>query len=111
MNPFLYNITFKLSGHLSASWLSNMQEKYLPACIIENIPLSAQINRIMLDDLDGDHTYAVQFTFSSQGVFENEGKEILKKLVILIDEDFKNQYVYFGTLMEVVHSVYKENSI
>lgn len=111
MNPFLYNITFKLTKEISSSWLLKMQNTYLPACKYVHEPLATQINQIMVDSMDGDNTYAVQFTFSSQDVFETSGKEMLKHLVILMDEDFKNQYVYFGTLMEVLHSVHNEKSV
>ena len=88
-----------------------MKNNYLEDFHTENNPTAIQINQIAADSTDGDISFAVQFTFSSKEIFEDRGKEFLKRLIIKMDEDFKNQYVYFGTMMEVLHNVDNYRSI
>ncbi len=99
----LYNLTFKLSQSLSQQWLDKMLSRYIPESLIEQFSISVQINEILINSEDGDSSFAVQFTFSSINQFESDGKVCLKKLLSLMDEDFRNNYVYFGTLMNVIH--------
>ncbi|NNE25530.1 MAG: DUF4286 family protein [Saprospiraceae bacterium] len=100
----VYNLTFKLGSDISDDWLNNLKSTYLPECYALYKPIHTQINEILIKAEDNDLTFALQFTFPSEGAFLNEGKQMLKVLVLSMDKDFKNRYVYFGTLMQVLHT-------
>ena len=100
----VYNLTFKLGSDISEDWLNKLKHQYLPKCYDVFTPLHTQINEIMIQPEDNDLTFAVQFTFPSMEIFMGDGKQMLKALVLTMDEDFKNRYVYFGTLMQVLHT-------
>jgi len=102
-NQLIYNITIKLNNSISDVWLADMQEKFLPACIDGLIIVSAQINRILLEDQDEDITFAIQFTFSTIALFEKEGIHALSKFIKALDSIYRGQYVYFTTKMEVLY--------
>ena len=101
---FVYNLTFKLGSDISDQWLNKLVHNYLPKSYQTYKPLHTQINEILVQAEDNDVTFAVQFTFPSESTFLDEGKQMLKTLVLTMDEDYKNRYVYFGTLMQVLHT-------
>ena len=102
--PIIYNLTIKIENSIAKTWLNKMEQSYLPDCIGED-PISSQINELMLESEDDDASFAVQLTFASPEMFENKGVEIVNKLIVLMDNDFRNRYVYFGTKMRLLHLV------
>lgn len=102
-NPLLYNITIKISKDLSDSWLKAMTEEILPKCTDGKIIVSSQINSLLIDENDGDDTYAVQFIFVSKQIYDELGLSSLAKFLKLLDARFLKKYVYFTTKMEILH--------
>jgi len=102
-NPLLYNITIKISKDLSASWLEAMKQNILPSCTDGKIIVSSQVNKILLDEGDGDDTFAVQFIFVSKEIYDEVGLRSLAKFLKLLDAQFLKKYVYFTTKMEILH--------
>lgn len=102
-NPLLYNITIKIAKDLSASWFTEMKENFLPKSTDGKIIVSSQINKLMLEENDGDDTFAVQFIFASKEIYEAKGLQALAKFLELLDSQFLKKYVYFTTKMEILH--------
>ena len=102
-NQVIYNLTLKITHNLSEAWLEDMESRVLPACFEKDLVISTQIAKIMIEDNE-DHTFAIQFVFPSEQVFYQQGKGLFKKMVVLLDEKFRGKYVYFTTMMEVIHS-------
>jgi len=101
-NALIYNLTLKIGKHISGQWLQEMETQIIPDCSNESSLISTQINRILIEDNEDD-TFAIQFIFPSYAIFEEVGKDMFKKMVLMIDKNFKGKYVYFGTMMEVMH--------
>jgi len=106
-NPLLYNITIKISKELSDSWLNAMKEDFLPQCTDGKIIVSSQINKLLLEEEDGEDTYAVQFIFASKAIYDSDGLPALGKFLSLLDSRFMKKYVYFTTKMEILHYIVK----
>lgn len=102
-NPLLYNITLKIHADLAEEWLTAMKEDFLPKTTDGKIIVSSQINELLIDSDDGDKTFAVQFIFASQDIYDQEGLQSLAKFLKLLDGQFMNKYVYFTTKMEILH--------
>ncbi len=102
-NPLIYNITLKISEELSEKWLEAMVSQFLPQCTDGEIIVASQVNEVLVESEDGDKTYAIQFTFLSKGVYDEQGLQALGKFLKLLDGQFLGQYVYFTTKMEVLH--------
>ncbi len=102
-NPLIYNITLKISEELSQKWLDAMVSQFLPQCTDGQIIVASQVNEVLVDSEDGDKTYAIQFTFLSKELYDEEGLKRLDKFLRLLDGQFLGQYVYFTTKMEVLH--------
>jgi hypothetical protein len=101
-NAIVYNLTVKIAKSHSHKWLQEMESKILPACTGNSNLVSSQINKILIEDPE-DHTFAIQFIFPSQAIFELFGIASFKNMVLMMDENFKGKYVYFATMMEVMH--------
>lgn len=101
-NSVVYNLTLKISNEHADRWLEDMEHRILPRCSLLSTIQSTQINRLFLDD-EHDQTFAIQFVFPSSKTYDESGKEMLKQMVLMIDQGFKGKYVYFATMMEVLH--------
>lgn len=99
----VFNLTIKLSKEDTGDWLNLMTRKILPDCTDGQIILSSQINRILTAQEDGDDSFAVQFIYPSVQIFEDQKLETMKSVLDQLDEQFRGRYVYFGTMMELIH--------
>jgi len=102
-SPILYNLTIKIENASEANFLKSVKEQFFQEIIVQGIVKEIQLNRIILDEQDGDATYSIHFIFPSKDLFEKEKLTALGLFLNLMDKDFKGKYVYFGTMMEVVH--------
>ncbi len=102
-NPLIYNITLKISDELSAKWLDAMISQFLPQVTDGLVIVASQVNEILVESEDGDKSYAIQFTFLSKKIYDEQGLQALSKFLKLLDGQFLGQYVYFTTKMEVLH--------
>lgn len=99
----LFNITFKLASNDAEAWIELLRSELLPACTDGTDVIASQINRILTGEQDDDETYAVQFSFASIDVFRDKKLAVMKFFLDKMDEQFRCRYVYFGTIMELIH--------
>jgi len=92
-----------MSEHDSAGWIQLMTKKILPSCTDGKVILSSDIKRIMTAQEDGDHSFAVQFVYASQEVFVEQKLPTMSRVLEAMDEQFRGRYVYFATMMELIH--------
>jgi len=99
----LFNITVKLSKEDATLLIDALVSDILPACTDGEQIISSQVNRIVLSEQDDDETLAIQFTYPSQSVFKDSKLPTMAKFLGLVDEQFRGRYVYFATMMELLH--------
>ncbi len=102
-NPLLYNITFGISDEINEGWLEDMKNDYLTAVTDGQIIVSTQINEVKTDSDKEGNTYAVQFIFASEIIFDQYGLEALDRFLKKLDRKYFGKYVYFVTKMEILH--------
>ena len=103
LDPILYNLTIKIENASETNFLKSVEELFFHEVINQGIIKEIQLNRIILEEQDGDSTYAIHFVFPNKELFEKEKLTVLGLFLNLMDKEFKGKYVYFGTMMEVVH--------
>lgn len=99
----IFNITFKLSGDLAAPWANHVKLNLLPEITDGNIITATQLNKVLVEQDDGDETFAIQFNYTSAEVFKEHKLSTMAQFLKGMDEQFRGQYVYFATMMELIH--------
>ena len=102
-NPIVFNITVKLSENEAPGFVKALKYDILPYCTDGTIILASQVNKIHINDQEGDETFAIQFTYQSLEVFKDKKLETMSQFLDGLDEQFKGKYVYFATMMELLH--------
>lgn len=109
LNQYVYNLTFQLNREIIEPWLVEVQNNILPEVVDGKVVLSADVRRIINPNPEEVPSYAIQFFFPSLGMYEARKLERLSIFIEMMDKSFANKYVYFATLMEVLH--YKDKNI
>ena len=102
-NHVVYNLTIQIDKTAEQAWLSEIKKNIIPAVLDGEIILSIQLNRIQNPAPDEEPNYALQFLFPSVEIFNDRKLERLSILIKMMDASFAGKYVYFGTMMEVLH--------
>ena len=98
----LYNVTVKINATLEEEWLKWMKEVHIPDVMNTGLFSSHKICKILFEEEDGGVTYAFQYFCENMGAFEKYQAEHAAALQKEHTERYKDQYVAFRTLMEVI---------
>ena len=98
----LYNVTVKLNATLEKDWLDWMQKVHIPDVLKTGLFKEHKLCKILFEEEDGGVTYAIQYFCEDMNAFQKYQKEFAPALQKEHTERYKNQYVAFRTLMEVV---------
>jgi hypothetical protein len=101
MGGILYNVTVKVTKEASGEWLEWMKQKHIPDVLATGLFTEHKICRILQDEQDGD-TYAIQYLCKSMDDFKTYQENHAKSLQAEHAARYKEKYVAFRTLMEVV---------
>ena len=102
-NQHVLNLTLQLDADIIQAWIITVEKEILPKVIDGEIILSADVRKIINPNPEEVPSFAVQFTFPSLQMYNERKLERLSVFVELMDKSFANKYVYFATLMEVLH--------
>ena len=97
----LYNVTVKIENNSHDDWLKWMKEIHIPDVLNTGLFVDHKICKILHDDPEGE-TYAFQYYCKDMDTFQKYQKEFAPKLQADHQERYKNKYVAFRTLMEVL---------
>lgn len=101
-NPHVFNLTFQLNHEIIEPWLYEIKTNIFPKVIDGEVILSADVRKVILEQEEVP-SYAIQFLFPSLEIFNTRKLERLSIFIEMMDKSFANKYVYFGTLMELLH--------
>ncbi len=104
MPKIVYNVTVKILDEIHIDWLQWMQEVHIPDVMNTGCFLSYQMNKILHDDGDGGHSYAIQYICQSHQDLNTYQANFAKQLQAQHTNRYKDKYVAFRTLMEIVSS-------
>lgn len=99
----VYNVTMKVSQHISEKWLQWMQTQHIPDLVGTGCFTGATILRLLeVDDSEGP-TYAIQYFAESKSLYnhyiENFAEEMRKRAF----EKWGDQFIGFRSVMMVVN--------
>lgn len=98
----LYNETIKIEEGLQEEWLEWMRQEQLPAILATGKVSEHRICRLLHDDEDGGVTYAVQYFLPDLDTFRRYQQEDAPHFQRRQMERYRDRYVAFRTLMEIV---------
>ena len=99
----LYNVTVKIAKPLEANWLQWMKAVHIPDVMNTGLFIEYKICKILHDDDDGGVSYAIQYFCKDMATFQTYQSKHAQALQAEHSERYKNQYVAFRTLMEVIN--------
>ncbi len=98
----LYNVTVKIVNTVHDDWLAWMRDVHIPDVMNTGLFTSYKIGKILGEEEDGGTTYAIQYLSPSMEAFQKYQDNHAKTLQVEHTERYKNKYVAFRTLMEVI---------
>lgn len=102
-NNIIFNLTVKIEKQVEQEWLEDVKQNYFPLLVDGKIILSAQINKLILDQKEEENTFAIQFIYLSETIFGIEKLKTMEKFLTAMDKKYAGKYVYFATKMELIH--------
>jgi hypothetical protein len=98
----LYNVTIKIESAIHVEWLAWMNRVHLPDVMATGCFESYKVTKIMGDDDDHGVGFAIQYVCPSMEIFEKYRDQHAPSLQQAHADRYRNQYVSFRTLMEIV---------
>lgn len=97
----LYNVTVKLDKAIEADWLKWMQQVHIPDVLKTGLFIDHKLCRILIDETDGV-SFSVQYFCKDMGDFQRYQDTFAKVLQADHSRRYKDRFVAFRTLMEVL---------
>lgn len=98
----LYNVTVKVDLEIHDEWFRWMKEKHIPDVINTGLFVDSKMCQLLGQDESEGITYAIQYFCESMEDYEKYVKEFSPQLQKEHNERYKDRFVAFRTLMEVV---------
>lgn len=97
---FIYNVTITVEKNIHEEWLKWMKNVHIPDVMRTGIFTTNRICRLITDE--SEVTYAIQYTFRSMEDIHRYQKEFAPRLQKEHSEKFKDKFVAFRTLLEII---------
>lgn len=98
----LYNVTVNIDDSVHDEWLEWMKSKHIPDVLATGLFLENKFYKIRSENEDEGHTYSIQYFLRSMNDYKTYQKEYADKLQSEHTEKFKDKFVAFRTIMELV---------
>lgn len=98
---FVYNVTISIDRDLHEDWLRWMKNVHIPQVMNTGCFTDFRICKVLNVNDEGE-TYSTQYTFADMADIERYQKDFAPALQADHSERYKDRYVAFRTLMEVM---------
>ena len=98
----LYNVTVNIDDSVHDEWLEWMRSKHIPDVLSTGLFLESKLYRIRTENEEEENTYSIQYFLRSMDDYKIYQKEYAEKLQFEHTEKFKDKFVAFRTIMELV---------
>lgn len=98
----IYNVTVKVDPGIQTEWLEWMKSEHIPRVMNSGMFLEYKISRILEQDETDGVTYAIQYLCNSMDQFETYRQEFAPALQQEHLDKYKDKFVAFRTVMEVI---------
>lgn len=98
----LYNVTINIENPFIAEWVQWMQKSHIPDMMDTGLFTEYKFTRILAEE-DGKSTnFAIQYLCPTKAAFEEYQAKHAKRLQKEHADRYKDKYVAFRTLMNVI---------
>ncbi|RMG79098.1 MAG: DUF4286 family protein [Bacteroidetes bacterium] len=97
----IYNVTVKIDNDVHDEWLDWMKTKHIPDVMKTGLFTDSKILKVLVDDEDGV-TYSIQYSSPDMESLETYQKKYAAELQKEHSEKYKDKFVAFRTLLEVI---------
>ena len=98
----LYNVTVNIEPSIHQEWLQWMQEVHVPEVLQTGLFVEHKILRLLQETENNGFTYAFQYYLRSMADLERYQREYAPALQAAHKARYKDQFVAFRTVLEVV---------
>ena len=98
----LYNVTVNIDDSVHDEWLEWMRSKHIPDVLSTGLFTESKLYRIRTENEEEGNTYSIQYFLRSMDDYKIYQKEYAEKLQFEHTEKFKDKFVAFRTIMELV---------
>lgn len=98
----LYNVTVTIDSDSEVEWLDWMKRKHIPDMMKTGQFTGSHICKLLDQPEDDDSTYVIQYQCESREKFNNYNKNFAPALRDEYNSRYKDKFVAFRTLMEIV---------
>lgn len=98
----LYNVTVKVNREIHNDWLGWMKAIHIPDVMDTGLFEAYKLCKLLFTDETDGITYAIQYACKDLQTLEQYQKEFAPKLQKEHAERYKDKYVAFRTLLEIV---------
>lgn len=98
----IYNVTVNIEHSAHDEWLKWMKELHIPDVMSKGVFTESRMLRLIGDEDSGGSTYAIQYSCISMDEFNRYEKDFADALRKEHTEKFKDKFVAFRTLLELV---------
>lgn len=99
----IYNVTINVESDIHDEWLHWMKEKHIPDVMNTGKFMEYKICKILTkQEGETGETYAIQYTCKNMQDYEDYQKNFAPQLQAEHSERYKNKFVAFRTLLELI---------
>ena len=98
----LYNVTVKIDTSVHDDWLHWMKTVHIPEVLDTGMFVEHKMGRILGQDETDGISYAIQYFCKSMDFLQKYQQEYAATLQAKHTKRYKNQYVAFRTLIELI---------
>ena len=98
----LYNVTVNIDDSVHDEWLEWMRSKHIPDVLSTGLFTESKLYGIRTENEEEENTYSIQYFLRSMDDYKIYQKEYAEKLQFEHTEKFKDKFVAFRTIMELV---------
>ncbi|WP_448530046.1 DUF4286 family protein [Raineya sp.] len=98
----VYNVTVNIDKNIHEEWLNWMLNQHIPDVMRTGCFLENKIMRLLTETENDGFTYAFQYICASMQDLERYQKEFAPKLQAEHSERYKDKFVAFRSILEIV---------
>lgn len=98
----LYNVTIKIARDNEEEWLHWMKSDHIPEVMKTGMFTGFHVCRLLEQAEDEDTTYVIQYRCENKEKLDHYFKHFAPALRAQHDSRYKNKFVAFRTVMEIV---------
>ncbi|MEO5572783.1 MAG: DUF4286 family protein [Bacteroidia bacterium] len=98
----IYNVTVNIDNSVHDDWLEWMQRVHIQEVMLSGLFIENRIYKVLSDDGAGGTTYSIQYVCNSMKEYEQYRDIFAPALQALHSNRYKDKFVAFRTLLEVV---------